>query len=109
VSGRELLAGGALALLTASGWDVLLAPIALVAAGGVVLAFGLVNRTALGAFFAAGMDQHRRREQEWALGLVAMALAVAELVLLALLRATFPLSLTLFRSGGRTPIRWLSP
>lgn len=85
--GCALLAGGTLTLLTASGWQVLLDPMALVAAYGTVLAFGLINRTAIGAFLSAGMSR-RLEDREWLLGIAALTWAVVELILLAFLRAT---------------------
>lgn len=81
------LAAGSFAFLVASGWGVLLYPMALVGAGGVVLFLTLVNRIVLGGLTSRGVARPARRGREWWLGSLAAGLVVAELAVLAALRA----------------------
>ncbi len=80
------LAAGSFAFLVASGWGVLLHPVALVGAGGVVLFLTLVNRIVLGGLTSRGVARPARRGREWWLSSLAAGLAVAELAVLAALR-----------------------
>jgi uncharacterized membrane protein len=82
--GWSLLASSAAALLLASGWAPLLHPLALLGAGGVVLAFSLINRVALTGIVLMRGDADSMRRHEWWLGTLATSLAVGELVVLAI-------------------------
>lgn len=71
--------------LVASGWRVLLAPVALIAVGGVVLAWMTINRVVLWGLTGARPIASARTWRHWLLDILAAGLAVGELVLLALL------------------------
>jgi hypothetical protein len=82
---------GSVALLTASGWPLLLYPMALLGASSVLLALTLINWTLLATFAALATGGLRlqlggSRTWEWAAGALAVSLALAELLGLALLR-----------------------
>jgi len=90
-AGIALFAAASVALLTASGWPLLLYPMALLGAASVLLALTLINWTLLATFAAlatGGLCLHpgRSRTWEWAAGALAVSLALAELLGLALLR-----------------------
>jgi hypothetical protein len=87
--GCALGGGGIFGVAVASGWAPLLYPVAMLGAAGVVLAWLLIN-----AVFLVGLvgDTALMRPVRliarpgWRLGMLAAALAVAELALLAALR-----------------------
>ena len=72
-------------LLVASGWQALLAPVALIGVSGVVMALLAVNRMVLWGLTGARPASSVRQIVYWGLSILASGLAVGELVLLALL------------------------
>ena len=93
-AGSALLAGSAFALLVASRRAALLAPVALVGSGGVLLGLTLINRTVLAGLFlllAGGRAGAAGVITGWQatpmLDAAAAMAAIAELIALALLRA----------------------
>ncbi|HEX9413464.1 MAG TPA: hypothetical protein VF916_08150, partial [Ktedonobacterales bacterium] len=83
-----LAAAAGASALVASGWSLLLTPLALLGAAGVLLALLLVNQTLLAAAAVYGFFPQlgSPRSREWVLGALAASLALGELVGLGLLR-----------------------
>lgn len=72
-------------LLVASGWQALLAPVALIGVSGVVMALFAVNRMVLWGLTGAQPASSVRQVVYWGLNVLASGLVVGELILLALL------------------------
>jgi uncharacterized membrane protein len=75
-------------LLVASGWSLLLLPVALVAAGGALLALAVVNSVVL-RFLVSGRPGLGTATRLWRVDLLAVGVAASELIALALVRALF--------------------
>lgn len=86
-AGLALLVGLAFGLLVASGWQVLLYPVALASAAGVLLLLAMVNRVWLGRPQMRQMVCRLGIEGAAARNLLASLLVIAELVALADLRS----------------------
>jgi uncharacterized membrane protein len=88
-AGWTLLGSGLFALLVASGWRLMLYPVALISAAGVILAFAVVNWAVLAVLLRPPSAAGMRRRYLWGTSAGAIGLAVAELALLAALRLVF--------------------